>query len=360
MSPAPSFRSIQPKTVSSDSSAAAVRSEQLPGQSIPHVVRATAAGLQLSAWAEQNRQQVDALLAEHGALLFRGFAVEPETGFPRFAAAVGGGALDYTQRSTRRTRQAKGVYTSTEYPAPLTIELHSENAFQRSWPQRIMFHSVVVAETQGATPIADNALVYAAIDPAVRSEFDKRGIRYVRNFGAGLELPWQEAFQTDSREKVEEYCRSQDMTWEWKDGDRLRTEQVLPAVIQPPWIGRPVWFNQAHLFHVTNLAPEIRAAMLESMSEEDLPRHAYFGDGGAIPDEHMANIRQAYDTCRTRFSWETDDVMLVDNLRMCHGREPFTGARKVLVSMSDPADYSMFPVTATPASGRHGRYGEER
>jgi hypothetical protein len=180
----------------------------------------------------------------------------------------------------------------------------------------------------------------------VRAEFERRGIRYVRNFGAGLELPWQEAFQTDSRAEVEEYCRSQGMTWQWKPDDRLRTDQVLPAVIQPPWIGRPVWFNQAHLFHVTNLAPDIRAAMLEAMPEGDLPRHAYYGDGGVIPDEHMTNIRDAYARCRTRFSWAVDDVMLVDNLRMCHGREPFTGARKVLVSMSDPADYSMFPLPA--------------
>ncbi|HEX8343154.1 MAG TPA: TauD/TfdA family dioxygenase, partial [Actinoplanes sp.] len=158
MSPAPSFRSIQPKAVTAESSAEAVRYEQLPGPTIPHVVRATATGLELGAWAEQNRKQIDTLLAEHGALLFRDFAVAPQTGFPRFAAAVGGGSLDYTQRSTRRTKQAKGVYTSTEYPAPLTIEQHSENAFQQSWPQRIMFHSVIVAETQGATPIADNAL----------------------------------------------------------------------------------------------------------------------------------------------------------------------------------------------------------
>jgi alpha-ketoglutarate-dependent taurine dioxygenase len=66
----------------------------------------------------------------------------------------------------------------------------------------------------------------------------------------------------------------------------------------------------------------------------------------------MASIRAAYDRCRTRFSWATDDVMLCDNLRVCHGREPFTGARKVLVSMSDPADYSMFGVPTTPAAGR--------
>lgn len=63
-----------------------------------------------------------------------------------------------------------------------------------------MFHSVVVAETGGATPIADNAAVYDTIDPRGRDEFVSRGIRYLRNFGGSLELSWQEAFQTDSRD----------------------------------------------------------------------------------------------------------------------------------------------------------------
>jgi hypothetical protein len=321
-----------------------IRTSLFTGQAIPCVIEPQGTAGDLAAWAAGNQKRVEELLHQHGALLFRGFRVEADGGFGRFAQSVGDGALEYTQRSTRRTKEAEGIYTSTEYPAPLTIELHSENAFQRSWPQRIMFHAVVVAETQGATPIADTAAIYDEIDAAVRDEFVARGITYVRNFGAGLELPWQEAFQTDQRADVEAYCQRNEMTWEWKDNDRLRTDQVLPAAIHVPALGRNVWFNQAHLFHPTNLGADIRAAMLETMDEGDLPRHAYFGDGGTIPDDHMAEVRRAYEACKTRFSWQRDDVMLLDNLRMCHGREPFTGARKVLVSMSNPAGYDDFPL----------------
>jgi alpha-ketoglutarate-dependent taurine dioxygenase len=341
MTAQPRFRTLRPRSAAPETSGVSIFT--LAGRPFPLVLR-PGSDVELGAWAEANRSRVESLLAEHGALLFRGFRVPPETGFPRFAEAVGRGGLAYTQRSTRRKKEREGVYTSTEHPAALTIELHSENAFQYRWPTRITFHSVVVAETGGATPIARTDAVLDAMDPQVRDEFVARGITYVRNFGAGLELSWQEAFQTERRDDVEADCRRDGLTWEWRDGDRLRTEHVLPAVVQHPTLDRPVWFNQAHLFHVTNLDPQIRAAMLEAMDEHDLPRHAYFGDGGTIPDETMAQVRRAYDVSRVRFGWEQDDVMLLDNLRMCHGRDPFRGARKVLVSMSQPSDFHQVPV----------------
>jgi alpha-ketoglutarate-dependent taurine dioxygenase len=117
------------------------------------------------------------------------------------------------------------------------------------------------------------------------------------------------------------------------------TEQVLPAAVVSPTLRRPLWFNQAHLFHVTNVAPELRAALLQAVAEEDLPRHAYFGDGGAISDEQMDAIRSAYEASTVRVPWEADDVLVLDNLHVAHGRDPFTGERKVLVAMSDPTSY---------------------
>lgn len=354
----PSFRSIQPKMIPTEvlDDDAVTHGRLLDQHAIPYLVESSVPHLDLARWAARNTERIEALLSEHGALLFRGFCLDGASGFQRFARVAGGGpGLEYIQRSTRRKKVAEGVYTTTEYPAPLPIELHPENAFQYAWPQRVMFYSVDPAASGGATPVGDNAAVFEAIDPRVREEFVARGITYARNFGAGLELPWQEAFQTEQREDVEAYCHGQSILFEWKDGDRLWTQQVLPAVIRHPKLGMPVWHNQVHLFHVTNLAADIRAALLESVPEVDLPRHAYFGDGGVIPDEYMAEIRRAYDVCRVRFPWRREDVMLLDNLRMCHGREPFTGHRKVLVSMTSPADYGQFPYLpvadgATPAT----------
>jgi len=301
----------------------------------PHVVEAPEAGHALADWIAPRADEVDELLREHFAVLLRGFVIGSAEGFGRVLEAIGHDPLQYTQRSTRRTREAEGVYTSTEYPPALPIALHSENSFQSEWPRRITFCSLVVADTGGITPLADNAAVYRAIPDAVKQEFLRRQIKYVRNFGGGLELPWQEAFQSERREDVEDYCAQHDIAWTWKTGDRLMTEQVLPAAIMSPARGDPLWLNQAHLFHVTNIAPEIREALLRAMPASDLPRHAYFGDGAPIPDEHMDAIRSAYEASTVRVPWQVDDLLLVDNMHVAHGRDPFTGNRKVLVAMSD-------------------------
>ena len=179
----------------------------------------------------------------------------------------------------------------------------------------------------------------------------RRQVKYVRNFGGGMELPWQEAFQSDRREDVERYCVAHGIACTWKDADRLMTTQVLPAAVMSPTRSQPLWFNQAHLFHVTNVAPELRAALLEAVPESDLPRHAYFGDGGAIPDEHMDAVRAAYEACTVRLPWAVDDVLVLDNLHVAHGRDPFTGSRKVLVAMSDTLSFDDCELPAHDGTG---------
>src|SRR6185295_11544764 len=111
----------------------------------------------------------------------------------------------------------------------------------------------------GETPIADSRKVYARIDPAIRERFiAKGGVKYVRNYGTGIDLPWQEVFQTDDKAQAEHYCQKAGITFEWRGPDWLRTSQVCQAVATHPKTGDVVWFNQAHLFHVSSLPPAIR------------------------------------------------------------------------------------------------------
>jgi len=123
----------------------------------------------------------------------------------------------------------------------------------------------------------------------------------------------------------------------WLPGDRLRTIQVNPAVqIHPPTQER-IWFNQAHLFHVSSFAQAEQDALLQSYGEKGLPRNAYFGDGSPIPLEYLQQIRQTYERNLRSFDWQKNDLLLLDNLKFTHGREPFVGNRKILVGMVKPS-----------------------
>lgn len=304
----------------------------------PLVVEPSVEGVSLSVWAATGRAFVEELLPRHGGLLFRDFEVRDVTEFEQFVGAVAGTLMDYAYQSTPRTQVSGNVYTSTEYPAAQSIPLHNEMSYARRWPMKICFCCLQPAARGGATPVADSRKVLARIDPSVRKQFARRGVMYVRNYGGGVDLPWAKVFQTDSRAEVEAYCLRAGIEFEWLAGDRLRTRQVCPAIAEHPRTGEAVWFNQAHLFHVSNLKPEVLASLLSTFGEDELPRNAYYGDGQSIEADVLEHIREAYRQETVIFEWRAGDVLLLDNMLVAHGREPFEGARKVVVGMAQPSD----------------------
>jgi alpha-ketoglutarate-dependent taurine dioxygenase len=314
-----------------------VRFESLEGGGdLPRVVQAAMPGVDLKTWVRGNRERIDEILRRHGGILFRGFGVRTEQDLEALVAALSGELLEYTYRSTPRTNVSGRIYTSTEYPADQTIPMHNEMSYTASWPLKIWFFCMKAAPEGGETPIADSRRVYRQIDPDVRRRFADLGVMYVRNYGGGVDLSWQEVFQTSDRAEAEEMCRKAGIELEWLGGDRVRTRQVCQGVATHPRTEEPVWFNQAHLFHVSNLPEEAQAALLASFAPEDLPRNTYYGDGSPIEPEALAEIRRAYDEESVVFPWRDGDVVLLDNMLVAHGRRPFKGPRKVVVGMAEP------------------------
>lgn len=279
---------------------------------------------------------LDALLAEKKCLLFRGFNVDSDDKFSQIVSDLAQLELSYKERSTQRIQTAKGVYTSTEYPANKQIANHSENAFQKVVPGKILFCSLVVADQGGETPISDNKKIIETLPEEDVEKFRQLGVMYQRNFDGGFDLSWQEAFQSDDPAEVEQYCRDNEIEFEWVSTTHLRTRQKRQAIIEHPITGDELWFNQLHLFHVTNLEPAIQEAMLSSLGVDFLPRHVFYGNGEEIPNDVVEKIRVAFVDCQVTFGWEVGDFLIGDNLLVSHGRKPFQGQRAVRVALVDP------------------------
>lgn len=274
---------------------------------------------------------------EVGGLLLRGFDVLGEQAFQQLVRGFGHELLNYEFGSTPRKAVEQGVYTSTEYPAHQVIPLHNEQSYTLQWPLKIWFHCVQPSAEGGETPIADSRLIYQRLDPALRQRFDDKRLMYVRNYGNGLDLPWEQAFNSEDRQVVEAFCRANRIDFEWKDDGELRTRQVCQATARHPLSQDLVWFNQAHLFHVSNLAPAVREGLLAVVDDPlDLPRNVYYGDGSPLEDSALEEIRGVLDDCTVRFPWQQGDVLMLDNMLVAHGRASFKGARKVIVAMAEP------------------------
>jgi len=306
-----------------------------PDSPLPLVVRPAVEGLSLAKWAADNVAFLESYLIRNGAILFRGFGLSEVAEFEELIEGVSGRLLDYSYRSTPRTVISGKIYSSTEYPAHQSIPLHNENSYSLSWPRKIWFFSLQVAEQGGETPIADSRKIYQAIPQEIRECFERKGLMYARNYGTGLDLPWKDVFQTSSRAVVENYCRQSSMEFEWIGEDQLRTRQRCQVAERHPVTGELVWFNQAHLFHISRLPPEVRDWLISAFGEENLPRNVYFADGTTIESAMLDEISRACEAQSVIFPWQTRDVLLLDNMLVAHGRNPFTGKRKVVVGMAE-------------------------
>lgn len=261
-------------------------------------------------------------LERAGGVLFTGFRVPSIDAFQRFAASFGDPLIGYEYASTPRSQVEGAVYTSTEYPPHRAIPLHNEQSYTREWPLRIWFHCALAAQQGGATPIADSRAVYRALDPALVARFEQRELLYVRNFGQGLDLPWQQSFGTDDPATVERMCAARGIECAWRTGDDgellLRTRERCQAVARHPRTGERVWFNQANLFHLSALDDDMQDA--------------------------LAQIRGVLERQRIVFPWRTGDVLMLDNMLSAHARDPFEGPRKVVVAMAQ--SYRAAPAAA--------------
>ena len=302
-------------------------------QSLPLVMQPDPS---LTDWAKSNVAVIEANLLQYGAILFRDGGVTTQADFARFVETLFPETLSYVERSTPRTRLTDRLYTSTEYPASESIALHNESSYASIWPEKICFFCLSPADRQGETPIADVRKVYDRIDPGIVADFDRRGWMLVRNYHEGIGLTWRSAFQTDDKLAVEDYCRSGQIEFEWIGDGRLRTRQVRPAAARHPKTGEKVWFNHLAFWHITSLDDETGAVMTSLFAAEDLPYNTYYGDGSIIESDVINHIREAYEKERVVFPWRQGDVLLLDNMLVAHGRNPFKGPRKILVAMAEP------------------------
>jgi alpha-ketoglutarate-dependent taurine dioxygenase len=299
----------------------------------------------LGAFLERLRAErsllAQALLA-NGGILFRGFEVGNSEQFGEAVATLSDRdrLLDYRGGASPRRSLSDGrqpVYNSTEYPPDMELSLHNELSYSDAYPDRVYFFCLTEPQSGGETTWGDSRRILQALPHDLREEFERKGVRYVRNLpsGKGSGYSWQDVFACDDKGEVERYCSETGVTFQWLEGDLLRLTQTRPATAVHPETGDPVWFNQADGFHPSALDPATHAEMLAICGcEENFRLNVSYGDGTPIEASALSAIRQVIRKETRAHVWQAGDILLFDNLLTAHGRRPFVGPRRIAVAMS--------------------------
>ncbi|WP_071189195.1 non-ribosomal peptide synthetase [Trichormus sp. NMC-1] len=304
------------------------------GQKFPLVIQPHSAEIDIISWTENNRAYLETELFKHGAILFRGFDVKSVSEFENFAQTISPN-LFAEYGDLPRTDEGGKVYGSTPYPADKAILFHNESSHLHSFPLKIWFYCVQPAEKGGETPIVDCRKAYQLLSPQLREKLATKQLMYVRNYAEGLDVSWQNFFQTTDKKEVENYCRQAKIEFEWYNDNNLVTRQIRSALAVHPKTGEPVFFNQIQLHHISYLDTDVRESLLSIFGESKLPRNVYFGDGTPITEAEIAEINAVYQQSQTSFPWQKGDIIMLDNMLAAHARNPYLGERKIVVAMAE-------------------------
>lgn len=319
----------------------------------------------LLAWIECNQTDLHVLMQEHGAVLFRGFAIADERGFEQIAQAIDAELKnDYMGTSPRDIQAGTDyVFSASELPPYYPIPQHCEMTFIKEPPRRIFFACMVQPQAGGGeTPLVDFRKVYQDLDASVRDRFDAKGIKIIRNYAGPnsnsrfnlFELkPWTAMFGTD-KQQAQARAEQEDFEVTWTKGDGMRLTSHQPAVRPHPHTGEKAWYSHLQVFHISTASGEFERIYRKRSSLKNLAlwratqamvkvqqllkkpdehaMHCTYSDGSEIPQADVDHLRDVIWDNMQLTPWQKGDVVAIDNYSIAHGRLPYTGARKVVVA----------------------------
>ncbi|SBW22643.1 SyrP-like protein [Candidatus Protofrankia californiensis] len=317
---------------SSSSSASLLDVDLQPGR--PPMLRAEGNGDPPN-WAAEHRETLRAVVAEHGSVLVRGLglrdAAEVGAVFQRLAT----GLMAEKEAFAPRRAYSDGVYSSAKWPPNQPMCMHHELSYTLEFPGLMLFACLSAPTDGGATGVADSPTVLDALPAELIERFEREGWLLTRNYNDEIGASVGEAFGTEDRAAVESYCRANAIEFEWQPDGGLRTRQRRSAVVRHPVTGQSCWFNQIAFLSEWTLAPEVREFLVDVYGADGLPFNTRFGNGDSIGEDVVQLLNEVYEANTAREPWQAGDLMLVDNVRTAHSREPFEGPREVLVGMAD-------------------------
>ncbi|TQF02712.1 TauD/TfdA family dioxygenase [Kitasatospora acidiphila] len=296
-------------------------------------------GADAGSWIAEHLAELRESVATNGAVLVRGLALPDRAAAVAAVRAVIGEGMAEREGFAPRDCHAPGVYSSSHWPADQPQCMHHELSYASSAPGLLAFACVTPPATGGVTGLADAAAVLRDLPVELVERFERHGWQLTRSYNPLVGTAWQDAFGTADRAEVERYCAENGLTADWHPDGALTTAQTRPAVRTHPGTGERVWFNQIAFLNEWTMEPAVREFLVAEFGPEGLPFNTFTGDGSPLDKDTVDLINDVYEKHTVREPWQRGNLMVVDNLRVAHSREPYQGDREILVGLGEPVRF---------------------
>ncbi|MGW4055696.1 TauD/TfdA family dioxygenase [Streptomyces sp. NPDC004779] len=312
------------------------RGHDTPVPTAPPEIESSAGAAAAPAWVAEHHDELLGSVAEHGAAVVTGLGLRTVSEVVAVLTALGASPARDTEGFAPRTPYADGVYSSAAWPPQRPMCMHHELSYAGRFPGLLCFACLEAPAAGGATALADAAAVLEALPEDEVARFEQEGWILTRAYHDELGATLSEAFGSTDPAAIDAYCRANGIDTDWQPDGSLRTRQHRKAVVRHPGTGRRCWFNQIAFLSRWTMDPEVREFLVEEYGPEGLPFDTRYGNGDPVRPGTVEEINRVYEAHTVRRAWRDGDLMLVDNIRTAHSREPYEGSRQVVVAMADP------------------------
>ena len=287
-------------------------------------------------WLKENKIFIELKLEEHGAIIFKDLPVKTAEDFDQFVSTFNYDTFTYEESLSNAVRinKTNKVFTANEAPREVEIFLHHEMAQTPTYPKNIFFFCKSASETGGETPLCRSDQLYEALlkeDKTLIESFEKFGVIYNSIMSSGDELisgqgrSWQKTLGVSSKNDAEAKLSELGYSWDWIEGDNLSVTTKPLKATKELKDGKKSFFNQV-----------IAASLGWKKSSKNQIAPVRFGNDQEIDQSAIENISELAQSLTLLRSWQDNDILLIDNYRVMHGRKPFSGNknREVLVSLT--------------------------
>lgn len=293
----------------------------------------------------ERRTIIDELVREHGGIVLVETPVRTAREFDEFSSSFPSYEQGYVGGAGPRSSVVGNVMEATKVAPPFKITIHQEMAYMAEYPPRIAFHCARPAEQGGETIVASMAEFMKRIPASVDRKLREHGIRGVRNYSplrdaAGKktvqhidEKGWDEVFGTEDKSLVDRICRDKNMTPIWNDDGTLTLVTYMDAFTRHPKLGKKFYRNIIHIDFLNTDLGKDDFEQKRRRAKQKMPTGYSFGNGTDLTSNERANLESALDDVTLAWQWNAGDIMVLDNLQMGHGRNPYVGERETFVAL---------------------------